>query len=133
MTHKEEVQIPLLAENMTRGVLRRWMVDSGARVEVGQPIFELETEDTIFEVESFDRGTITTTGIEGERYEVGAKIGFIEFTEEERIEFEHFGFPLTYEMRQEIDRQRGDLTRKEWLKMAFTEFVATKLNQANKS
>lgn len=53
-----------MAVGMTHGILRRWIVCSGERVEIGQPIFELETDDAIFEIESLDLGTITTTGIE---------------------------------------------------------------------
>jgi pyruvate/2-oxoglutarate dehydrogenase complex dihydrolipoamide acyltransferase (E2) component len=127
MIHQEEVQIPLMAVGMTHGILRRWIVCSGERVAIGQPIFELETDDAIFEIESFDLGIITTTGIEGQSYEVGTKIGFIEFTEEERVEVEHFGLRLTHGMRQAIEDQRGELTRNEWLREAFSEFIATKL------
>ncbi len=116
-----------MALGMTHGILRRWIVSSGDRVSVGQRIFELETDEAIFEIASLDRGIITTTGIEGQSYEVGAKIGWVEFTEEERIEFEHFALRLTHVMRQAIESQRGELTRNEWLRKAFSEFIAAKL------
>ena len=86
MMHQGEVQIPLVAEGMTHGVLRRWLVATGDRVERGQSIFELETDDAVWEIESFDSGTITLLGIEGESYEAGAKVGSIECAEEERVE-----------------------------------------------
>ena len=128
MLHQEEVQIPLLVEGMTHGLLRRWLVESGDRVEIGQPIFEVETDGTVYEVESFDLGTITTTGIEGSSYKVGMKIGLLEFSEEERLEFEHFAVRLTHEMRQAIDEQRGNQSRNKWLQKAFAEFLASKIN-----
>lgn len=127
MIHQEEVQIPLMAVGMTHGILRRWIVRSGERVAIGQPLFELETDDAIFEIESLDSGAITTTGIEGQTYKVGAKIGFIEFTEEERVEVEYFALRLEHGMRQAIEDQRGGLTRNEWLAEAFCEFIAAKL------
>jgi pyruvate/2-oxoglutarate dehydrogenase complex dihydrolipoamide acyltransferase (E2) component len=127
MIHQQEVQIPLMAVGMTHGILRRWIVCSGERVAMGQPIFELETQGAIFEIESLDPGVITTTGIEGQSYEVGTKIGFIESTEEERVEVEHFALRVTHGMRQAIEDQRGELTRSEWLGEAFSEFIAAKL------
>ena len=126
MLHQEEIQIPLLERAMTHGTLRRWLVNSGDWVEIAQPIFELETNETIFEIESFDRGTITTIGSEGEIYEVGAKVGYIEFTEEERIDFERISVRLTHEMRLMIDGQRGDQNRSDWLRESFSEFIAAK-------
>lgn len=127
MIHHEEVQIPLMAVGMTHGILLRWNVCSGERVAMGQPIFELETQGAIFEIESLDPGVITTTGIEGQSYEVGTKIGSIEFTEEERVEVQHFALRVTHGMRQAIEDQRGELTRNEWLREAFSEFIAAKL------
>lgn len=118
-----------MAVGMTHGILRRWIVCSGERVTIGQPIFELETGDAVFEIECLDSGTITTTGIEGQSYEVGTKIGSIEFTEEERVEVKHFALRLTHGMRQAIEDQRGGLTRDEWLRDAFSEFIAAKLKR----
>lgn len=127
LNHKADLQIPLMAEGMTHGVLRKWLVRTGDRVAVGEVLYELETDDGIWEVESLDLGTITANAQEGSRYPVGAPVGFIEFSEEERIEHEYFALALTHEMRTAIEQQRGDLSRDGWLQAAFDEFVRQKL------
>lgn len=133
MNYHEEVQVPLMTQGMTHGVLERWLVASGDRVEVGQPIFHLEVDGVTLEIENLHPGTITISGMEGSTYEVGAKIGQIECTEEERVETEIFGIHLTYDMRQKIEEQHGSQSRNEWLRKTFSEFIQAKLNQANRS
>ena len=127
LNHKVDVQIPLMTPGMTHGVLRKWLVRTGDRIVVGQVIYELETDDAVFEVESLDFGTITTIGAEGCCYPAGALIGAIEFSEEERVDYEHFALKLTCKMREAIDHRRGDLSRAAWLRARFREFLREKL------
>ncbi len=133
MNHQEELEIPLIVDGMTHGTLRRWLVQSGDRVEEGQSIFELETKDATFEVESFCSGLVTTIGIEGERYEVGTKIGYVESSEEQRVQREYFSLDLTFEMREAIEECRGDLTYSQWLSESFFDFVRKRIREAGKS
>jgi pyruvate/2-oxoglutarate dehydrogenase complex dihydrolipoamide acyltransferase (E2) component len=127
MTHRADVQIPLMSQGMTHGVLRRWLVATGERVSIGQSLFELDTDDAVYEVESLDFGVISTTAVEGRSYPVGTAIGYIEFSEEERVEAEYFVLQLTFEMREAIERERGDRSRNEWLREAFRDFVRQRL------
>lgn len=51
MTYK--VIMPLLGESMEEGVLVRWFKKEGEKVERGEPLFEVETDKAVLEVESF--------------------------------------------------------------------------------
>jgi pyruvate/2-oxoglutarate dehydrogenase complex dihydrolipoamide acyltransferase (E2) component len=88
MTHRSEISIPQLSLEMSYGVFRRWLVRTGDRVAMGQPLYELETDDGIYEIGNFDPGIVTTMPVEGVRYPVGAVVGYIEYTEEERVAHE---------------------------------------------
>ncbi len=46
------VILPKMGMTMTEGTLTRWLVEDGASVEAGQPLFEMETEKIDTEVEA---------------------------------------------------------------------------------
>lgn len=115
MTTRESVQIPFMEEGMREGKLLRWLVSTGDYVEVGQRIFELETADAIYEIESIDPGTITLTAEAGVSYPVGHELGSIEIKEEDRVDVEVVGVQLTHEQRLYIDSVRGELDRRTWI------------------
>lgn len=119
-----------MAKGMTHGVLRKWLVRTGDRVSIGQVLYELDVGGATIEVVSLDLGVITVAAGEGSRVPVGRVIGFIEFTEEERIDYEHFAVALTHKMRTLIDQERGDLSRAAWLRSAFQEFVRNRLESS---
>ena len=121
MTTRSPVQIPLMHEGMEQGKLVRWLVSSGDRVEMGQVIFELDTADAFYEVETFGPGIITLTGEAGRVYPVGYELGSVEIREEDRIECEVVGVRLTYAQREYIDSVRGDLDRRTWIQRKVTE------------
>jgi pyruvate/2-oxoglutarate dehydrogenase complex dihydrolipoamide acyltransferase (E2) component len=62
---------------MTEGALTSWLVANGDHVEVGTPIYVLETDKVENEVEAVVAGTITLLARAGETYEVGAVIAEI--------------------------------------------------------
>jgi pyruvate/2-oxoglutarate dehydrogenase complex dihydrolipoamide acyltransferase (E2) component len=62
---------------MTEGTLGEWLVADGDRVEVGTPIYMLQTDKVESEIEATAAGTITLIGIVDESYEVGAIIAEI--------------------------------------------------------
>ena len=53
-----EIRIPRLGWSMEEGVFVGWLKQAGERVEVGQPLFELEGEKALQEIESVDAGTL---------------------------------------------------------------------------
>ena len=58
--------------------LNDWMFADGARFEIGDVIYIVETDKTTSEIEAQFAGTLRTVGIEGEIYQVGDLIGSIE-------------------------------------------------------
>ncbi len=74
---KMTLKLPKLAVSMQHGTLVEWLVESGATVAQGQPIYVLETEKTSTEVQSPFAGTITTVAELGQTYPVGAPIAEI--------------------------------------------------------
>lgn len=53
-----DVLLPKIGFSMTEGVLTEWLVEDGAAVEEGQPIYSLESDKSINEVESPASGTL---------------------------------------------------------------------------
>lgn len=73
-----DIILPKIGFSMTEGVLAEWLVEEGATVTVGQPLFSIESDKSTNEVESPAAGIARLTGVPGETYEVGAVIGTIE-------------------------------------------------------
>lgn len=73
-----EIRVPKLGMSMTEGVLAEWLVADGASVEIGTPIYSLETDKSVQEIESPAAGTLKIVGEVGETYEPGALIGSID-------------------------------------------------------
>jgi pyruvate/2-oxoglutarate dehydrogenase complex dihydrolipoamide acyltransferase (E2) component len=61
----------------TEGTLTEWLVDDGALVEEGQPIYSLETDKSVQDIESPASGKLTQKAEAGETYDVGTEIGVI--------------------------------------------------------
>jgi pyruvate dehydrogenase E2 component (dihydrolipoamide acetyltransferase) len=70
-----ELRLPLLGDIMTEGTLRRWLQPEGARVEAGQPLYELETDKVSFSVEAPAAGVLQRLVAEGEVVQVGGLVG----------------------------------------------------------
>lgn len=73
-----EIVMPKLGFAMTEGILANWLVEDGATVSEGQPIYELETEKAVQEVESPASGVIRIEAKAGETYPVGDRLGIVE-------------------------------------------------------
>ena len=63
---------------MQTGTLVEWLVADGTEVKEGQPIYNLEIEKSVMEIEAPASGVLRQTGTPGEEYSVGAEIGAIE-------------------------------------------------------
>ena len=72
-----EVRIPSIGFSTQEATLTEWLVADGASVEQGQPLYELELDKSVQEVESPATGTLKVIAEEGEAYEVGALIAEI--------------------------------------------------------
>ncbi len=69
--------IPKLQMSTTEGTLAEWLVDDGAVVEEGQPIYSLETDKSVQDIEAPAAGKLVQKVEAGETYAVGTEIGEI--------------------------------------------------------
>jgi len=69
--------IPKLQMSTTEGTLAEWLVDDGEIVEEGQPIYSLETDKSVQDIEAPVAGKLTQKVAAGETYPVGTEIGEI--------------------------------------------------------
>jgi pyruvate/2-oxoglutarate dehydrogenase complex dihydrolipoamide acyltransferase (E2) component len=69
--------IPRLDMSMTEGTLARWLVEDGATVKEGDPIYVLETEKATQDIEAPLSGRLTRKVPDGSVYPIGAEIGEI--------------------------------------------------------
>jgi pyruvate/2-oxoglutarate dehydrogenase complex dihydrolipoamide acyltransferase (E2) component len=60
----KDIIIPKLSNEMDQAVLTSWEVEVGDSVEKGDIIFTVETEKTVFEVESEHNGVISKILVE---------------------------------------------------------------------
>ena len=69
------VYIPKVGMTMEDGDLVRWLVEDGATVAAGQPIFDMETEKVEVEVESEEAGVLKQLVAPGTKLKPGAVVG----------------------------------------------------------
>ena len=55
-----EVILPRVDMDMATGKISKWLVDDGAPVQKGQPLFEIETDKAAMEIEAEASGTVRT-------------------------------------------------------------------------
>ncbi len=72
------INIPKLGVSMTEGTLVEWLVEDGATVRPGDPLYRLETDKVENDVEAAVGGVVHLTGLAGETYAVGDQIGTID-------------------------------------------------------
>ena len=73
-----EVKIPELGESVSEAVIGTWLAGDGARVEVDQPILELESDKANMELVAEQAGTLKLLRNEGETVSVGEIVATIE-------------------------------------------------------
>jgi pyruvate dehydrogenase E2 component (dihydrolipoamide acetyltransferase) len=54
-----DVVVPQISEVASEIVLVRWLKEEGAAVSKGEPLFELDTDKYVVEIEAFEGGTLT--------------------------------------------------------------------------
>lgn len=73
-----ELKVPTLGMDMEEATIVRWLVEEGAEVKKGEPILEIDTDKTSFEIEAPADGAIRAIrGEEGETLPVGATLAYI--------------------------------------------------------
>lgn len=72
------IRIPRVSVAVSEAELVEFLVDAGARVEEGAPLYVIATEKVEQEVEAGAAGTVRWTGQIGDTYDIGAEIGVIE-------------------------------------------------------
>jgi pyruvate/2-oxoglutarate dehydrogenase complex dihydrolipoamide acyltransferase (E2) component len=73
-----EIRMPSLGVGMTEGKLVEWFVVDGATVEAGAPIYSLETDKTVQDIECPVSGTLKIVAAAGDTYDVDTLVGYIE-------------------------------------------------------
>jgi pyruvate/2-oxoglutarate dehydrogenase complex dihydrolipoamide acyltransferase (E2) component len=71
------IRIPRVSVAISEATLTELLVDEGAHVEEGDPLFLIETEKVETEIEAGASGTVHWTASSGTVYELGAEIGVI--------------------------------------------------------
>jgi pyruvate/2-oxoglutarate dehydrogenase complex dihydrolipoamide acyltransferase (E2) component len=73
------IAVPQLGWEMTEGTLVEWLVEPGAVVAAGDPLYVLETDKTENEIPAPISGVVKSiTGVVGETYACGTLIAEIE-------------------------------------------------------
>jgi pyruvate/2-oxoglutarate dehydrogenase complex dihydrolipoamide acyltransferase (E2) component len=72
-----QILLPKLGFSMNEGTLSEWLVADGGAVEKGQPLYALESEKSVQEIEAPASGTLKIIKQAGEVYDVGTVLGEI--------------------------------------------------------
>jgi pyruvate/2-oxoglutarate dehydrogenase complex dihydrolipoamide acyltransferase (E2) component len=72
-----DIIVPQLSFSMTEGTLTEWLVENGATVTEGAPLFSIEADKSTVEVPAPTSGILTISGEADETYAVGTVIGSI--------------------------------------------------------
>ncbi|WP_069049875.1 biotin/lipoyl-containing protein [Blastomonas sp. RAC04] len=73
-----EILLPKIGFSMNEGQIAEWMFGDGEEVAEGDVLYLLEADKSANEVEAPASGILRILGVEGETYEVGTVIGYIE-------------------------------------------------------
>jgi pyruvate/2-oxoglutarate dehydrogenase complex dihydrolipoamide acyltransferase (E2) component len=73
-----EILMPKLGFSMEEGVVAEWLVTDGAQVQSGQPLYSLESEKSVQEIEAPATGTLKILALVGGTYKVGHVLGEID-------------------------------------------------------
>jgi pyruvate/2-oxoglutarate dehydrogenase complex dihydrolipoamide acyltransferase (E2) component len=72
-----QILLPKLGFSVNEGTVAEWLIADGAQVQQGQPLFSLESEKSVEEIEAPAAGTLKIIKKAGESYAVGTVIGEI--------------------------------------------------------
>jgi pyruvate/2-oxoglutarate dehydrogenase complex dihydrolipoamide acyltransferase (E2) component len=72
------IRIPKLGMSMTEAVLAEWLVADGAVVAAGAPLYSIETDKSVQEIEAPAAGTVSIVEPAGGTFDVGHVIATID-------------------------------------------------------
>jgi pyruvate/2-oxoglutarate dehydrogenase complex dihydrolipoamide acyltransferase (E2) component len=72
-----EVRLPQLGFSMEEGTLQEWLVSNGAQVEKGVPLYSLEADKAVEEIEAPASGQLRIL-VDGGTHPVGSLLAVIE-------------------------------------------------------
>ena len=73
-----DILLPKVGFASADSTLSRWLVEDGATITAGQPLYELENDKAVQEVEAPATGRLRIIAAVGEAYPIGAVLGVIE-------------------------------------------------------
>jgi pyruvate/2-oxoglutarate dehydrogenase complex dihydrolipoamide acyltransferase (E2) component len=73
-----EILLPKIGFSMNEGQVAEWLYGDGEEVTEGEPLYLLEADKSTNEVEAPATGKLRIVAIEGETYDVGTVLGYIE-------------------------------------------------------
>ena len=72
------VLLPKIGFNMSEGVVVEWHATDGAAVKEGEPLYSLEAEKAVMEIEAPVSGSLRIVAQAGETQPVGTVLAYIE-------------------------------------------------------
>jgi pyruvate/2-oxoglutarate dehydrogenase complex dihydrolipoamide acyltransferase (E2) component len=76
---EKEVKMPKLRPEMERGVLCAWLKEEGETVTAGEPIFEIETDKVVNQIEATEDGVLRKVLFEeGDTVDVETPVAILE-------------------------------------------------------
>ena len=76
MSELKTFEMPRLTEDMKEGVLVAWLVEVGQEFKKGDPLFEIETDKVVSQLEAVESGELVSQLVEeGDKVPVGEIIG----------------------------------------------------------
>lgn len=73
-----EILLPKIGFSMNEGQVAEWLYGEGEEVTEGEPLYLLEADKSTNEVEAPASGKLRIVAIEGETYDVGTVLGYID-------------------------------------------------------
>lgn len=73
-----EILLPQLGFSITEGTIAQWLVADGAAVEQGAPLYEIESDKSVQEIEAPASGRLKILAQPGTALPVGTVLGIIE-------------------------------------------------------
>jgi pyruvate/2-oxoglutarate dehydrogenase complex dihydrolipoamide acyltransferase (E2) component len=72
-----QILLPKLGFSMNEGTLSDWLAADGAEIKAGQPLYSLESEKSVQEIEAPASGRLRILKQPGEVYPIGTVLGEI--------------------------------------------------------
>ncbi|HLZ99895.1 MAG TPA: lipoyl domain-containing protein [Steroidobacteraceae bacterium] len=72
-----EVLLPKIGFSMNEATLSQWLIADGAQVAAGEPLYSIESEKSVEEIESPASGTLKILAEVGATYPVGTVLAEI--------------------------------------------------------